>query len=399
MGTNHEVRGHTAPGFEPVRAVFEENLRLRGELGAACALTLDGEMVVDLWGGLRDPASGAAWEADTLVLVYSVAKGPAALTLALLHTRGLLDYDAPVARYWPDFAQAGKEAITVRQLLAHQAGLPVIEERLDPTLLADLDRLAGILARQRPLWEPGRRHAYHAISLGFFQGELLRRVDPKGRSLGRFLREDLAEPLEAECYIGLPDSVPAERVAPIQTLNPLGMLLHPRSLSPRLIAAVAWPGSLTARALRNPKLAGPASLDATAYRAVEMPSSNAITNARALARLYAAFLQVGGPLGVEADTLAALAAPNVLPPEGSWDRVFQRDTAYALGFMKPCGDFPFGSSPRAFGAPGLGGSFAYADPDAGLAYAYVTNRLGYSVFNEPRERALRNACLACSRAR
>ena len=179
MAKNHEVEGRTAPGFERVRAVFEENLRRRGEKGAACALALDGELVVDLWGGVRDPATGAAWEADTLVLVYSVAKGVAAMALALLHARGLLDYDAPVARYWPAFAQADKEAITVRQLLAHQAGLPVIDERLDASLLADLDRLAGILERQRPLWEPGQRHAYHAISLGFYQGELVRGWTPK----------------------------------------------------------------------------------------------------------------------------------------------------------------------------------------------------------------------------
>lgn len=398
MGTNHEVHGHTAAGFEPVRAAFEQNLRSRGEGGAACALTIRGELVVDLWGGTRDPATGAAWEADTLVLVYSVAKGVAAMTLALLHARGLLDFDAAVARYWPEFSQAGKGPITVRQLLAHQAGLPVIDERLDPTLLADLDRLAEILARQRPLWEPGRRHAYHAISLGFYQGELLRHLDPKGRSLGRFLREELAQPLEAECYVGLPETIAPGRIAPIQALNPLGMVLHPRSLSPRLIAAVAWPWSLTARTLRNPRLAGPVSLDAAPFRAVEMPSSNAITNARSLVRLYAAFLTGGGPLDLDDGTLAALAAPAVLPPEGSWDRVFQRHTAYALGFMKPCADFPFGSSPRAFGAPGLGGSFAYADPDLGLTYAYVTNRLGYSVFNEPRERALRDACLACAHA-
>ena len=399
MAKNHEVEGRTAPGFERVPAVFDENLRRRGEKGAACALALDGELVVDLWGGVRDPATGAAWEADTLVLVYSVAKGVAAMALALLHARGLLDYDAPVARYWPAFAQADKEAITVRQLLAHQAGLPVIDERLDASLLADLDRLAGILERQRPLWEPGQRHAYHAISLGFYQGELVRRLDPQGRSLGRFLREELADPLEAECYIGLPETIPAERVAPIHSLNPLGMILHPRSLSPRLIAAIAWPGTLTVRALRNPRFPGPASLDAAAYRAVEMPSSNAITNARSLVRLYAAFLQVGGALDLDAPTIEALATPSTPPPAGSWDRVFQRHTAYALGFMKPCRDFSFGSSPKAFGAPGLGGSFAFADPDAGMAYAYVTNRLGYSVFNEPRERALREACIACAAKR
>jgi len=390
-----QVQGHTAAAFERVREVFGENLRARGELGAACALSVDGELVVDLWGGVRDPKSGAPWEADTLALAYSVAKGAAAMTLALLHDRGLLDYDAPVAQYWPEFAEGGKEAVTVRQLLAHEAGLAVIDHRLDAALLADRERLAGIIARQRPHWEPGTRHGYHAISLGFYQGELVRRLDERGRSLGTFLREEIAAPLDAECHIGLSADIAAERIAPIQPLNPLGMVLHPRTLAPRLIAALAWPTTLTARSLRNPKLRGPAGLDAPAFRAVEMPSSNAITNARSMVRLYAAFLSAGGVLDLDAQTVADLAEPVPHPIGGTWDLVFKRHTTFSLGFMKPTQDFRFGSGPRAFGAPGLGGSIAFADPDTKSAYAYVTNKLGYTVFGDPRERALREACVAC----
>jgi CubicO group peptidase (beta-lactamase class C family) len=397
MATETSVQGYTARGFEPVRAAFEENLRSGRELGAACALQRDGEILVDLWGGERDPRRALPWTADSLVLVYSVAKGASALALALLHERGLLDYDARVASYWPGFAQGGKEDITVRQLLAHEAGLAAIDERLDAALLGDPDRLLPSLERQRPSHPPGAKHTYHAITLGFYQSELVRRIDPATRTLGRFLREELATPIEAECYIGLPAEIATDRVAPIQTLNPLGSVFHPRSLSPRLLVALACPWTLTARALRNPKLRGPASLDAPALRAVEMPASNAITNARALVRLYDAFLRPGGPLGLSAATTEALAAPARLPPAGSWDQVFKRHTAYALGFMKPTCDFRFGSSERAFGAPGLGGSLAFADPDSGTAYAYVTNRLGYSVFNEPRERTLREACWACLR--
>ena len=397
MASQPEVHGLVAPGFEAVREAFADNLQRRGELGAACALTHHGELVVDLWGGVRDPATQAPWDEDTLVLVYSVAKGASALVLGHLHDRGLLDYDATVASYWPAFAEAGKEAITVRQLLDHQAGLAVIDTKLTPAVLADVDGLAPILARQAPLHEAGTRHDYHAISLGFYQSELVRRVDPEGRTLGRYLADELAAPLDVTCWIGLPDDVPATQVAPIETLNPLGMIFHPKSLSPRLIGALANPWSLTTRALRNPRLPGPAALDAPAYRAVEMPASNAITNARAMVRLYAAFLEGGTALGISADTRARFAAPPTLPPAGTWDRVFHRHTAYDLGFMKPCRDFRFGSDDRAYGAPGLGGSFAFADPATASAYAYVTNRLGYSVFDEPRERALRDACVAALR--
>ena len=403
MTAGASVQGRVEPGFEPVREAFQENLDRRGELGAACALLHEGRLVVDLWGGVRDPRRAAPWEADTLALVYSVAKGVSAMVCGLLHDRGQLDYDEPVATYWPAFAQNGKADITVRQLLDHEAGLAAIDERLDPALLADADQMAAILERQRPSHPPGERHTYHAISLGFYQSELVRRIDPAGRTLGRFLTEELAVPLDAECYIGLPADVPPARVAPIESLSPFGMVLHPKALSPRLIAAIAWPWSLTARALRNPKLSGPAALDAPAFRAVEMPASNAITNARSLVRLYGAFLEPAAAsdaspaVHLSAATKRLYAAPTRLPPAGGWDQVFQRHTAFTLGFMKPCRDFRFGSSERAFGAPGLGGSFAFADPDTRSAYAYVTNRLGYSVFDEPRERALRAACDACLR--
>jgi CubicO group peptidase (beta-lactamase class C family) len=145
-----------------------------------------GEKVVDLWGGVRDARDGSPWEEDTLVLVYSTSKGLAAMTLALAHSRGWLDYDERVAEYWPEFAQAGKRKVTVRQLLGHEAGLPVVDERLDPRILEDFDRLAVAIARQRPAWPPGKRHGYHGVSLGWYEGELMRRVDPQGRTLGRF---------------------------------------------------------------------------------------------------------------------------------------------------------------------------------------------------------------------
>lgn len=389
------VEGTVEPGFEPVRAAFERNLLARRELGAGCALVQRGRPVVDLWGGVRDVASGARWARDTLVLVYSVSKGLAAAALALLHARGLLDYEALVARYWPEFGQAGKEAITVRQLLAHQAGLAAIDQRLDAACIADRARLDTLLARQRPAWVPGTRHAYHAISLGFYQDALARRVDPEQRSIGALVRAEIGRHFGDALFIGLPEGVPGERVAPIERIHPWRLFLHPFALSPRFGLALAWPWSLTAKSVRNPRLRHPAELDAPALRRLELASSNGYATARALASMYGSLATNGAPLGIGPDTLAALWEPPRSTPRGEWDAVFKRKTAFSLGFMKPSAGFRFGASGAAFGAPGVGGSFAYADPDRGSGYAYVTNRLGFNVFDDPREQALRRACEAC----
>src|SRR3954465_7128633 len=209
------VEGRVSRGFETVREVFEANFARRGELGGACCAYHRGEKVVDLWGGIRNKQTGEAWERDTMVLVYSATKGLAAMTLAIAHSRGWLDYEQRVATYWPEFAQQGKEAITVRQLLAHQAGLFAFDEPVDRNVVADLDRLAVVLARQKPAWEPGTRQAYHAITLGFYEGELLRRIDPKHRSLGQFFHDEIASPLGLETYIRLPQSIPDARLATI----------------------------------------------------------------------------------------------------------------------------------------------------------------------------------------
>jgi CubicO group peptidase (beta-lactamase class C family) len=186
------VHGHVSPGFNALRGAFAENFSRRRELGGACCVYVRGENVVDLWGGIRNKLTGEPWEEDTMVLVHSATKGLSAMTLAVAHSRGWLDYEAPVTKYWPEFAQHGKEKITIRQLLAHQAGLFGFDEPVDRAVFADLDRLAVVLARQKPAWEPGSRTAYHAISLGFYQSELLRRVDPQHRSLGQFFQDEIA---------------------------------------------------------------------------------------------------------------------------------------------------------------------------------------------------------------
>ncbi len=387
------VHGFAAPGFEGVRAAFAHNLASGAELGSACALQRDGETLVDLWGGVRDPAAPhAAWERETVVLVYSVTKGFAAAAFAWLHANGRFDYDAPVATYWPAFAQNGKADITVRTLFAHQAGLSGIATPLTPALIGDLDALAAILAAQRPVWTPGSEHAYHAMSLGFYQNELARRIDEHGRTLGAIVLDEFARPLGERLSIGAPQDLPASRIASIEPIAPHRMFAHPRQISPRFALALICPPSLTAKSVRNPKLRGPTELDDAQWRRLEVPSSNGYASARAVAALYAALAGDGAALGIDDGSLALLREPTVLPPSGERDRVFKRRTAYALGFMKPSTDFAFGSSPAAFGAPGVGGSFGYADPATRTGYAYVTNRLGFSVFDDPREKRLRRAC-------
>src|SRR5690242_12620261 len=211
--TLNTVKGHISEGFEAVGETFADNFLRRHELGGACCVYRRGEKVVDIWGGVRNKQTGEPWEQDTMVLVYSATKGLAAMTLALAHSRGWLDYDERVCRYWPEFAQHGKARITVRQLLGHQAGLFAFDEPVDRTVVADLDRLAMVMARQKPEWELGTRQAYHAISLGFYEGELMRRVDPLHRTLGQFFQDEIATPLGLDVYIRLPESIPNSRLA------------------------------------------------------------------------------------------------------------------------------------------------------------------------------------------
>jgi CubicO group peptidase (beta-lactamase class C family) len=380
------IRGHVNAGFEPVRDAFAENFSLRHELGGACCVYHRGEKVVDLWGGARNEASGEPWEEDTMVLVYSTTKGLAAMTLALAHSRGWLDYEERVSKYWPEFAQNGKERITVRQLLAHQAGLFAFDEQADRGLVADLDRLAVVLARQRPVWPPGTRQAYHAITLGYYESELLRRIDPKHRSLGQFFQDEIATPLGLDFYLRLPESIPESRLA---TLSRPGWLEILRGFPIRLSLAVLNPRSNIMRALAGSML--PHDERRIYARDFEMPAGGGVGTARAIARAYNVFATGGRELGLRAETLQALAAPPVPPARGFYDECMRGDgVQFSLGFMKHCPVWPFGSE-GSFGMPGTGGSLGFADPLAGVGYAYVTSKVGTSVTGDPRELALRNA--------
>jgi CubicO group peptidase (beta-lactamase class C family) len=379
------TEGHVSPGFEAVREAFTENLLRRGERGGACCVYHRGEKVVDLWGGVRNEAA-APWQEDTMVIVYSATKGLAAMTLALAHSRGWLDYDARVARYWPEFAQQGKEAVTVRQLLAHQAGLFALDVPLERELLADFDRLAAVLARQKPAWPPGERQAYHAVTLGFYQNEILRRLDPKHRSLGQFFQDEIATPLGLDFYIRLPGSIPNARLA---TIAHAGFLARLRGFPPRILLASLNPRANIRRALRGAELPhDPAHVYA---RNLEVASGGGVGSARAMARAYSVFATGGRELELRPETLRALAAPAIAPSRGFYDECMLGDgIQFSLGFMKSTPLIPFGSE-QAFGAPGAGGAMGFADPKTGIGYGYVTSQGGTSLSGDPRDVALRSA--------
>jgi CubicO group peptidase (beta-lactamase class C family) len=379
------VHGTVSPGFEAVREAFESNFVDRREIGAACCVYRNGEKVVDLWGGIRDTTTDAPWEEDTMALVYSATKGLAAMTMALAHSRGWLDFDEPVIRYWPEFGANGKDWITVRQLLAHQAGLFAFDEPLDRGLLRDPERLAAMMERQTPAWAPGTRQGYHAITIGFYEAELLRRVDPQHRSLGRFFHEEIAVPLELDFYIGLPDSIPDSRLA--RLVDP-GFLEMARGFPIRFTVDVLNRNSNIRRALAGSELAH----DETRIypRDLEIPAGGGVGTARAIARAYSEFATGGKILGLRPETLRELAAPAVAPTEGLYDEVMKGDVEFSLGFMKSSPGLSFGS-PGSYGAPGAGGSMGFADPDAGIGYAYVPNRKGTTLTGDPRDIAIRKA--------
>jgi len=380
------VEGTVSAGFEAVRDAFAENFTRRHELGGACAAWHQGRKVVDLWGGVRNKETGAPWERDTMVIVYSTTKGLAAMVMALAHSRGWLDYGERVSTYWPEFAARGKDRITVRQLLAHQAGLYALDEPLDRDLLRDFDRLAAALARQAPAWPPGARQAYHAITLGLYEGEIIRRVDPQHRTLGQVFQDEIATPLGLDTYIRLPESIPESRLATMTRPTLLEMLT---GLPLRFLIDALNRRSKISRALRGSEL--PHEDERIYARNLEIPSGGGVTTARGIAKAYGVFATGGAELGLRADTLRLLAAPAVAPARGFYDECMKSDDVqFSLGFMKSTRQLPFGSA-SSFGAPGAGGSIGFADPEAGVGYAYVTNRMGTALTGDPRDIALRDA--------
>ncbi|MFK0108576.1 serine hydrolase domain-containing protein [Streptomyces sp. NPDC091217] len=379
-----DVNGTVAEGFEPVRDAFVKNFELLGDRGAAVAVYRDGHRVVDLWGGARDfdgDAGRAPWERDTAQIVRSATKGVAAAVLLLLWQRGQLDLDAPVDEYWPEFKAAGKERTSVRQLLAHRAGVPVLDRPLTPAEAADPDAGAAAVAAQAPVWEPGTDHGYHAQTFSWLTGELVRRVT--GRGIGEWIADEIAGPVGAELWLGLPETQQTRvgRVGPVAAPETAGVL---RTRPKRAVSeAYADPGSLTRRAFGA--ISPLPDENDPAYRAAALPASNGIATADGLARFYASLIGEvdGGRRLFTPETMEQARTEQSAGP----DRVLVISTRFGLGYMLHGSASPL-LSPTSFGHPGRGGALGFADPESGIAFGYVTNGFRKSVTADPRAQAL-----------
>lgn len=375
------VNGTVAEGFEPVAEAFAANFARLGERGAAVAVYRDGHRVVDLWAGTRDVDGSAPWERGTAQIVRSATKGVAAAALLLLHQRGLLDLDAPVGAYWPEFKAAGKERTRVRDLLAHRAGVPVLDRPLTPAEATDPDLGAAAVAAQAPVWEPGTEHGYHAQTYSWLTGELIRRVT--GRPIGAFVASEISAPAGADVWLGLPDSEQARvgRVGPVSAPETPGALkVRPK----RAVAdAYADPASLTRRAFAA--ITPLPDENAPAYRSAALPASNGIATADGLARVYASLIgEVDGGTRLFTPETGELARAEA---SAGRDRVLVVGTRFGLGFMLHGPASPL-LSPTAFGHPGRGGALAFADPASGVSFGYVTNGFQGGVTADPRAQAL-----------
>ena len=393
------IGGWCDPAFHAVRDSFAANFTERGESGAAVSVTVGGTEVAELWGGRRDLTGDEPWARDTLVNVFSVGKGVLASCLASLIGQGLLDPDARVTRYWPEFGAAGKDEVTVRQLLSHQAGLPALHAPLPAGSMLDWERMTSLLAAESPWWPPGTGHGYHVNTFGFLGGELIRRIT--GHTPGAFLRAEIAGPLGADVHIGLPVADhhrvaefrwPAGATGAAATDSPVGGDRDAgRGSDVTGRTSGVPPGQMAMNAYFNPPdFSGTGVLNTAAWRSAEVPSANAHATATGIARLYTALALGGAVGGVRIVTGAGLAAATQEQVYGE-DLVLQRPSRFGLGFQLTHPEREFGPGPRCFGHFGAGGSVGFCDPDAGLAFGYVTNQMGPR-WRNPRNRALIDAC-------
>jgi len=386
------VSGKCDPKFERVREEFERNFKEREEVGASVCVTLEGETVVDLWGGTADLDTGEPWKEDTVSVVFSSTKGATALCAHILASRGLLDIDAPVVEYWPEFGRAGKENITVKMLLNHQAGLPHVRKPLRQGAYYDWDIMVHALEEQEPFWEPGTRHGYEFVVFGWLVGEVVRRVS--GKSLGRFFQDELAQPLGLDFWIGLPEEI-EPRVSKIIMFDFKQMMD-----TPFMRAALADTNSIQGLALFND--GGTLTVDGVDSRAIhaaEIGGAGGITNARGLAGMYAP-IACGGSLKnvnlVDGDTLARMSAVSSSTGQ---DMTLLIPIRFSLGFIKSHDNRrqPPGMqdsvilSEDAFGHPGAGGSIGFADPRERMSFGYMMNKMGPGLGLNPRGQSLVDA--------
>jgi CubicO group peptidase (beta-lactamase class C family) len=381
------IHGTCDPRFTRVRDVFAQNFEERNEVGAAVALVVDGKPVLDLWAGHADQMRTQPWQRDTIVNVYSTTKGMAALCLHQLVEQGRVDLDAPVARYWPEFAQAGKSSMPVRFLLGHRAGLAAVKNLLPAEALYDWDAMVDALAAEPPWWEPGSSHGYHAVTFGWLVGEVVRRVT--GKTLGTYFRESIAAPLGMDFHIGLLDAE-HHRVA---EMSPIPMP-EPGAEGMQLgMVMMMDPEGLAARAFMNPPAIA-RGVNIPEWRRAEIPGANGHGDARSLARVYGALGHGGDVDGVHVLSPESIARCHTELSQGP-DLVLQIATRFGHGFMLPQ-DRPDAriGGPRSFGHPGAGGSVGFADPDAKIGFGYVMNRMGPHILLDPRATALIDAVYA-----
>jgi CubicO group peptidase (beta-lactamase class C family) len=377
---NTQVSGEVAPGFERVKDAFAANFEKRGDIGAACSVYHHGKKVVDLWAGVVDEKSGRLWAQDNLALVYSSTKGATAICAHLLAQRGELDIDAPVTRYWPEFAAAGKQDIPVRWLLSHQVGLPVFDNPLTVEEFLAWDPPVKALAAQRPVWEPGTAHGYHSGTFGWLVGEVIRRIS--GKSVGTFFAEEVAAPLGLDFWIGLPESKESRVIRVIAN-----------DIQDADSEAVTEPRRKMLEALRDPKswlnwpvVTKPLELDMDSreFHAAEIPAGNGITDARSLARMYASLIGDGvdGVRLFNDETVRRASTEKC----NERDEVLNTPTRFGLGFQLNL-EGSLGQE-GAFGHPGAGGSLGFADPKAGIGFGYVMNQMQLAVNDDARNLAL-----------
>ncbi len=361
-----ETHGFCKAGFEPVREAFEANFDKGLEKGASVAVTRDGEMVVDLWAGEARP-DGTPWAEDTIVNVYSTTKMMAAVCVLLLADRGELDFDAPVARYWPEFAQGGKEGVLLRHVMSHSAGLSGFEPPVEkPEELYDWDGIVARLAAQAPWWEPGTASGYHAMTQGYLQGEVVRRVT--GRSIGAFFRDEVAGPLGADFHIGLDpahDARVAELVPPTRTL---GEVASPNDISRRTFESCKLTG-------KEPRI--------SAWRRAEIPAAGGTGNARAVARVLAALACGGTAFGCKLMSEAGVARIMEEQTNGA-DLVMGVPLRFGMGFGLNSPSWPISPNPRAFFWGGWGGSLGIVDPALRASIVYVMNKMEADLLGDKR---------------
>jgi CubicO group peptidase (beta-lactamase class C family) len=363
-----EINGFCDERFAALKDVMRSNLESGADVGSSFAATIDGEMVVDLWGGHLDEAKTQAWQEDTIVNVYSTTKTMSFLCALLLADRGELDFDAPVAKYWPEFAQNGKENVLVWHLMNHAAGLSGLDVPLAPGELYDWDKMTSLLAQQAPWWEPGSATGYHALTQGHLIGEVVRRIS--GQSIGQFFHREVAEPLNADFFIGVPDT----------DLSRIGDLLAVEEAG--LVGDHVKAGSIEERTFANPAASAKESLTRE-WRQAEIPAANGHGNARSIAKIHSILACGGSAAGV--DLLSEKTAKSIMNPRISGtDMVLNMPVTFGLGFGLNSETLPLSPNPNTCFWAGWGGSIAVIDQDARLSMSFAMNKMYPSLIGDPR---------------